>query len=82
MKRLLAALGLATMGAALGCLLKGWHDAKRHPMGSFKCSDCKRSFRDLEDAGTLPDGRVNRTRAYSRENGGTFLRGSIWREER
>lgn len=72
------AIGLGAVLYAVRCWWRGRHAAKRHPAGGWRCSECGAPLRDLEDAGTLPDGRVHRTRAYSRENGGTFLRADRW----
>ena len=64
MKRALVAVGLA----ALYCWWT-YHETKRHILGGQKCCTCGAAFSDLEDAGTLPDGRVTRTRSYARANG-------------
>lgn len=66
------ALGLATIGYALRCWWRGSHAEKRHPIGGFRCVECAAAMDEL------PEGRVERTRAFGRENGGEFVRGKWW----
>lgn len=64
MKGFLVAVGLA----AVYCW---WthHSTKRHILGGQKCQTCGAAFYDLEDAGTLPDGRITKRTKFYRENG-------------
>lgn len=46
----------------------GSHDAVRHPLGGFKCSRCGEAFDNLEEAGTMESGYVNKNRRiYDRD---------------
>ena len=47
MKRALAFFGLV----AIYCAWRNRHDPKRTPLGGFRCIDCWRAFKDLEEAG-------------------------------
>lgn len=61
-------LAMFLFGAAAGCLIRGWHDAHRTPLGTQKCRNCQKSFRDLEEAG-LGDADLRQTRLYDRDEG-------------
>lgn len=69
------AIGLAAVLYAVRCWWRGRHAAKRHPAGGERCEECGAAGADLNEKG-----HVERTRAFSRDNGGTFLRGGRWRE--
>jgi hypothetical protein len=79
----LVALALAGLVAMvpyrrrLVCLWRGHRDVRKDGPLAFRCLDCGKRGASLEEFGL--DGYVDRTRAYSRENGGSYERGDRWR---
>lgn len=60
------------------CYQRGRHNPVRHHLGGCRCSDCGKAGRDRDELGE--DGTLRGSRYFSRENGGTFYRGSRWTE--
>ena len=75
MKRI--ALALAAVGAV--CWWRSRHDPVRHLLGGQICRVCHKAGADRDALGE--DGTVRDVRAFSRENGGSFVRGQRWRED-
>lgn len=43
--------GDGSFGSRLRCLWRGWHNPARHPLGGFRCVDCRRVGADLAQMG-------------------------------
>ena len=71
---------LAVILAAIGvvCWWRSTHDPRRHYLGGQVCARCGKPSADRDGLGE--DGTLRGSRYYSRDNGGTFMRGATWRE--
>ena len=55
------------LGSWFKCFWRGYHDPKRHPLGGFRCRDCRLVGLDMESMG-FEAGHVSLLRrVFSRE---------------
>jgi hypothetical protein len=63
--------GHGSFGSRLRCLWRGRHNPARHPLGGFRCRDCRRVGADLVQMG-FEDAYVPALRrTFSRDRGST-----------
>lgn len=72
MKRALTAIAAAFLGWRIYCAVRGRHNPQRaHPLGAFRCPDCGRTTKSLEDFDGVGAGYVSPTRrVFSRDSAG------------
>lgn len=72
------ALAVAALFAAWGirCAWRGHHDPVRHVLGGQVCRTCGKPGADRDELGE--DATLSRARNFSREHGGSYMRGARW----
>lgn len=83
---LVGAAGLTALAvtyhARIRCWLREWHNAVRHPLGGWRCADCRVAGADLDEMGFVDGGYVDPIRrTYGRGAEQGLSRTTSWDEE-
>jgi hypothetical protein len=65
------------LGSWFKCFWRGYHDPKRHPLGGFRCRDCRVVGLDMESMG-FEAGHVSLLRRVFSRTNAEFTRTHGW----
>ena len=65
------------LGSWFKCFWRGYHDPKRHPLGGFRCRDCRVVGTDMESMG-FEAGHVSLLRRVFSRNHAELTRTHRW----